>query len=305
MLKRWNLYCREMYPIFQGLVVAFILEGALYLLTALRFQIPFSLSPGEIVGFFTVFFFLLFLRIADDFKDEELDKRLFPHRPYPSGRVTKRDLQILMGVCVVAMVLPNLLFVDKISLLWFFALMAYMVLMSLWFFQKKRIQNNLLLALVTHNPCMLLLNYYLLSITCQRFHLPLLTFDFLCINLMLYIPALEFEISRKIRAPQEETAYVTYSKVLGLRGAVLLFLSVSLVEVTATIYMSHQLFHPVFMAVFAAYYLCSCINGFLYLKNPSSPYFHIGRFARGYIYVMQGTLILLAGYKLWIMGGTQ
>ncbi len=35
---------------------------------------------------FTIFVFLMILRIADDFKDYETDRRLFPHRALPSGR---------------------------------------------------------------------------------------------------------------------------------------------------------------------------------------------------------------------------
>lgn len=298
MVQRWNIYCREMYPLGQGLVVAFILEGALYLLTALRYGIALAPSMQEVAGFITVFCFLLFLRIADDFKDEELDRRLFASRPYPSGRVTKRDLQVLMGLSAAVMLLCNLLWVNRNSLRWYLALMAYMILMSLWFFQKKRIQNNLLLALVTHNPCMLLLNYYLLSITCSRYGLPLLTFDFFCINLMLYFPALEYEISRKIRAPQDETTYVTYSKLLGLPGAVFLLLTVSLVELAATEYICYHLFSPAWCLVFGAYYLCYCVNSRLFLRRPEDQRFAIGRFARGYIYVMQGTLIVLAFWKL-------
>lgn len=292
--KRWMLYFREMYPLGQGLAAAFILEGALYLLTALRYGIALDPSMKEVTGFITVFCFLLFLRIADDFKDTELDRRLFPHRPYPSGRVTKKDLIALMGLAAALMAVPNLLWMDPVSLCWYAALMAYMILMSLWFFQKKRIQNNLLLALITHNPCMLLLNYYLLSITCQRYDISLFTFDFFCINLMLYFPALEFEISRKIRAPEKETEYVTYSKLLGVKKAVFLLLAVSLIELAATEYICYFVFSPWFCLLFAAYYLAYLINGLLFLSNPLDKRFEIGRFARGYIYIMQGTLIVLA-----------
>lgn len=298
MLKRMGIYFKEMYPPLQSLGASFLLSGALYLLTALRYKIPLEPSIQEAVGFITVFCFLLFLRIADDFKDTELDRRLFPARPYPSGRVTKKDLQILLGASAAVMVLCNLLWVNKTSLLWYLALMTYMILMSLWFFQKKRIQNNLLLALITHNPCMLLLNYYLLSITCARYSINVFTFDFFCINLMLYFPALEYEISRKIRAPEDETAYVTYSSLLGLKNSIMLLLTVSFIELAATLYISFRIFPPIWCAVFSGYYLCYCVNSILFLRTSCDSRFAIGRFAKGYIYIMQGTLILLAFQKL-------
>ncbi|MDD2955636.1 MAG: prenyltransferase [Oscillospiraceae bacterium] len=294
MVKRWYLYCREMYPLGLSLTAAVLLEGALYFLTVLTCRVPFEPSAQEWVGGLTVFCALLFLRIADDFKDEELDRRLFPSRPYPSGRVTRRDLQILLVLDVLVMTAANLMVVNTASLVWFAALMGYMILMCVWFFQKKRIQQNLLLALVTHNPCMLLMNYYLLSITCRRYGLPLMTLDFFCVNLMLYFPALEYEISRKIKAPSMENEYVTYSKTLGFRPSVLFLLVVSLIELAATEYIAFLYFPRAWCAVFALYYLGYCAFALLYLRRPEDRRLQIGAFARGYIVVMQGTLIVAA-----------
>lgn len=294
MLKRWQIYFREMYPMGQSLTAAFLLEGALYLLTILTHRIPLELSVQELTGGLTVFCSLLFLRIADDFKDEELDRRLFPGRPFPSGRVTRKDLEILLAVSVAVMTAANLLFINPVSLIWFFGLMAYMVLMCLWFFQKKRIQKNLLLALITHNPCMLLMNYYILSITCQRYGIFMGTWDFFCINLMLYFPALEYEVSRKIKRPADENEYVTYSRVLGFSGSVLFLLTVSLIELAATEYIAWLYFPRFWCAVFALYYLAYCIHNYVFVRYPDNRNLSIAVFARGYIVVMQGSLIVMA-----------
>lgn len=294
MLKRWYLYCKEMYPLGQSVLAAVLLEGALYFLTVLTCGIPFAPSAQEWAGGVTVFCSLLFLRIADDFKDEEVDKRLFPQRPYPSGRVKKKDLNILVTISVAVMTDVNLLVVNPDSLLWFAALLLYMVLMCLWFFQKKRIQKNLLLALITHNPCMLLMNYYILSITCHRYGLKLMTWDFFCINLMLYFPALEYEISRKIKAPEQENEYVTYSKILGFRRSVFFLLTVSFIELAATEYIAFLYFPRFWCVVFLVYYACYCIYACIYMRRPLKRQLSIGAFARVYIIVMQGTLIIAA-----------
>lgn len=294
MIKRWQIYLREMYPLWQSLSAAFLLEGALYLLTILSYRIPLNLSAQELAGGLTVFCALLFLRIADDFKDEELDKRLFPKRPFPSGRVTRKDLQILLAVDLAVMITANIVFVNPVSLHWFWALMIYMILMCLWFFQKKRIQKNLLLALITHNPCMLLMNYYILSITCERYGLPLGTWDFFCINLMLYFPALEFEISRKIKRPEDENDYVTYSKVLGFPGSVLFLLGASFIELAATEYIAWLYFPRIWCVIFMIYYLTYCVHNFFFVRFPDNRKLHIGNFAKGYIIIMQGSLIVAA-----------
>ena len=124
----------------------------------------------ELVGAFTVFSFLMWLRVADDFKDYELDCRLFADRPLPAGEVSKRDLIILMLIMIPGTLLLNLLLMPNF---WFcLFLYTYGSLMAVWFFQKHKIQPSLPLALFTHNPVQIILNIYVLSFTIIKYHLP-------------------------------------------------------------------------------------------------------------------------------------
>ena len=85
MLKRLNIYFREMYPLLPRLLLGFIVFGEIYFIVLLNNGVTdFSISAAELIGGFTVFSFLCWLRIADDFKDYELDCRLFAERPLPS-----------------------------------------------------------------------------------------------------------------------------------------------------------------------------------------------------------------------------
>ena len=96
MLKRLNAYFKEMYPIIPRMVLGIIIFGEIYFIVLLNNGVTeFNITCQEFIGGFTVFSFLLWLRIADDFKDYELDCSLFAHRPLPSGRVHKKDLAIL------------------------------------------------------------------------------------------------------------------------------------------------------------------------------------------------------------------
>lgn len=93
MLKRLGIYFKEMYPLIPRLLVGLIMFFEIYFIILLNFGITdFKITGQEFIGSFTVFAFLLMLRIADDFKDYELDCRLFKDRPLPSGRVKKRTL---------------------------------------------------------------------------------------------------------------------------------------------------------------------------------------------------------------------
>ena len=99
MLKRLNIYCREMYPILPRLGLGYLIAGEIYFIVLLNHGVTWSeIWPSicarhgiqELILGFTVFCFLFWLRIADDFKDYELDCRLFAHRPLPSRRQTRR-----------------------------------------------------------------------------------------------------------------------------------------------------------------------------------------------------------------------
>lgn len=92
MCRRLAIYFREMYPILPRLALGLIIFGEIHFIILLNAGIrDFRLGPQELIGGFTVFSFLLWLRLADDFKDYELDCCLFADRPLPSGRVYKAE----------------------------------------------------------------------------------------------------------------------------------------------------------------------------------------------------------------------
>ena len=78
MLKRLNIYFKEMYPIIPRLILGLIVFCEIYFIILLNNDITkFNLGIQEIIGGYTVFSFLMWLRVADDFKDYETDKKLF------------------------------------------------------------------------------------------------------------------------------------------------------------------------------------------------------------------------------------
>lgn len=234
MIKRLGIYCREMYPLLPRLILGFIIFGEIYFIILLNYGITdFRLGMEELIGAYTVFGFLFILRIADDFKDYELDCRLFSQRPLPSGRVRKFDLTVLLTFLAVSATVLNLVFMNNFG--FFLLLYLYGTLMSLWFFQKKKIQKSLPLALVTHNPVQMLLNVYIISFTCIKYHLNGFTLTTVLAAWTLYFPALIWEIARKIRAPSDETEYVTYSSLFGYEKATRFILILTLVDIATNV----------------------------------------------------------------------
>lgn len=257
MLKRLHIYFKEMYPIIPRLILGYLVFSEMYFILILNgggtanlqgglnmvFKTGEMLADGtaavkafpvgipEIICGFTVFSFLCWLRIADDFKDYELDCRLFAHRPLPSGRVTKKDLAIFVSILIAFTLIINFIFMPNF---WFCLLLyTYGSLMAVWFFQKHKIQTSLPKALVTHNPVQLILNLYIISFTLIKFKgfIHMNPIHVGCALLTLYFPAFIWEISRKLRAPKDETEYTTYSKLFGVKKPTTMIEIVTIVDI--------------------------------------------------------------------------
>lgn len=229
-LKRLNIYFKEMYPIIPRLGLGAIVFLEIYFIVLLNQGVgEFSIGIQECICAFTVFSFLCWLRIADDFKDYELDCRLFAHRPLPSGRVHKKDLKIFAAILITITVILNAIFMN--NFLFCVILYTYGSLMAVWFFQKHKIAKSLPLALVTHNPVQMIMNIYIISFTIIKYNLKIFTLTNIMAVFTLYFPALIWEVTRKIRAPKDETEYVTYSKLFGYKQSTTFAMIVTWIDI--------------------------------------------------------------------------
>ena len=114
MFQRLHIYFKERYPIIPRLILGLIVFLEIHFIILLNEGITqFQIGIQEGVGAFTVFAFLLWLRIADDLKDFETDKELFPERPLPSGRVTKKDVMIICAIIQGVTVVLNVVFMKS------------------------------------------------------------------------------------------------------------------------------------------------------------------------------------------------
>ena len=243
----------------------------------------------------SIFVAELWLRIADDFKDYELDCRLFAHRPLPSGRVRKKDLAVFVSALITVTVLLNLFFMNNFG--FFLFLYIYGTLMSLWFFSKKKIQKSLPLALVTHNPVQMIMNVYIISFTCFKYGLPLFTWVNFLAAWTLYFPALIWEISRKIRAPEDETEYVTYSSLFGYRKPVRFILILTWVDIVTNFLLVWNL-NKLTVAVLFLDVSWITVKFLQFLKDPSR--FAIVDKVERYTYIQESLMLLtIPVYLLW------
>lgn len=230
MLKRLYIYYKERYPLLLRFLLGLIVFGEIYFIVLLNQGITkFSIGIQELIGGYTVFAFLLWLRVADDLKDHETDKKLFPDRPLASGRTEIKDVIISCFIFETIAVILNYLFMP--NFIFFIVLYIYGYLMSKWFFQRKKIQPSLPLALITHNPVQMIINLYIISFTVIKYDLDFINLTTIMTLFTLYFPALIWEVSRKIKNPKEENDYTTYSKLFGYKKATIFVLILTIMDI--------------------------------------------------------------------------
>lgn len=297
MFKRIRLYMTEMYPPISRLFVSLLIFLQVYFLLLLNYGVTsFQLGYEELIGVVTIFVFLLLLRIADDFKDFKTDQINFPKRSLPSGRVYKRDLVVVIAISIGIVFALNLLYMQNI--IWFLLLFTYGAMMSVWFFQRHRIQPNLILALVTHNPVQFILNFYVISFVVDKYDLPLLSWQSILVSFTMYFPVLFWEVSRKIRAPEAETQYNTYSKVMGVSPSVRLVVIAVVLDFITNVVLLWRINLP-FALLLLVNTTYQVIRSVRFVARPHS--FDYGRMMEGYIYRTEVTVVLgIATHLLYL-----
>ena len=288
MINRLNCYFKEMYPIIPRFLLGIIIFAEIYFIILLNYGVSsFNIGMQELVGSFTIFSFLLMLRIADDFKDYDLDCKLFPNRPLPSGEVKKKDLKIFVTILIIITFILNVIFMNNI--VFFLFLYIYGGLMSVWFFQKAKIQPSLPLALVTHNPVQMIMNIYIISFTCIKYNLEPLTYITIFTAFTLYFPALIWEISRKIRTPKDETEYVTYSKLFGYKKCVKFVLLITIVDIITNIILVFNL-NKISIVILLLNLIWFIVDSIIFIINPNK--FKFIKKVERYTYITEIVMIL-------------
>lgn len=296
MFKRLNIYFKEMYPIIPRLILGLIVFLEIHFIILLNNGVTeFKIGIQEAVGAFTVFAFLMWLRIADDLKDYETDKKLFKERPLPSGRVQKKDIIIICIIVEIIAIILNVIFMN--NLLFFAILYGYGYLMSKWFFQKSKIQPSLPLALVTHNPVQMFINLYIISFTCIKYSLSLISLTTVMALFTLYFPALIWEISRKIKAPKDENEYTTYSKLFGYKKATRFILIITIVDIITNIILVFNL-NKISVLILVLLVSWMTYKFVEFMKEPEK-YKIVSKVER-YTYLQEGTMLLTIALYLLI-----
>lgn len=225
MTNRWWVYQRERFPLLSFGLLAAVLAYSVLCFSALAAGA--SVPPDAqvfIPATLSVFLFFALMRIADEFKDCEDDRRHRPYRPVPRGLVKLEELGRIGAIAALGQLLLAAWFDPEIVSLLFLAWL-YLGLMTVEFFVPKWLKARPFAYLVSHMPMVGFITLY----ASAHYWLPGRGGP--PSGLIWLIAASVFfgtmlEIARKIRAPiDEEPGVDTYTRVWGRRRAVLAWLS--------------------------------------------------------------------------------
>ncbi|MBI3268952.1 MAG: hypothetical protein HYZ53_08015 [Planctomycetes bacterium] len=172
--------------------------------------------------------FMLLMRVYDELKDADTDLELaragdprYTDRPVVTGKVTLADLRALRWGVTAVLFAANAALAHPVPIA-AFAVSFLMTWLSFKWFFCPAISRNLLLAFVTHNPLSIVLGAYVVAVYAADFGAAGLSWEQVALLLVgMWAPVAAWETSRKVRVPEDETVYPTYSKLLGWRVAAL------------------------------------------------------------------------------------
>jgi len=255
-LGRLWVYLQEQFPpavMVPAGVASFL---AMYFgLQALAGRAELQLSWRAALAAATVVGFMLLLRTYDELKDVEADLELgragdprYKDRAIVTGQVRVDDVRALRWWTTAALVAFNLP-LGAASLGAFAGLFLLGWLSFKWFFWPA-VQRNLLLAFATHNPLSLAVEGYVLVVYGSELGWEGLGPEAALLLVGLWFPVAAWETSRKIRLPEQETSYQTYSMLLGWRAATALPLTfVAVSTACLALFARHTGLSAVYVAV--------------------------------------------------------
>ena len=224
-IKKWYTYQKERFPIATyGLYILCLSFAAFFYNTKM---LEIESNVGVFITMFVVAFLqFLMVRIIDEFKDYEEDKKYRPYRPVPRGLIKLKELRTLFVICIIIQFALTLI-VNPFSLIFLLVLWIMFILMTKSFFMKKLVDKHILLEVALDEILLPTLMLYLSSFI--KLDITILW----RLLLLSYVVSWIIEIARKVRCKKDEEKGVkTYTAVFGIPKATILL---SVLELILTI----------------------------------------------------------------------
>jgi 4-hydroxybenzoate polyprenyltransferase len=222
---------------------------------------PVSYSVRSLLGAIILLCMFFHLRVFDEHKDYADDCRYFPHRVLQRGLVTLRHLKILGATAIgVELVLAALL--GPATMISAVLALGFSVLMLKEFFVREWLKRHFLVYATTHMLIMPLFAMVVFSATTNRFPWEAPGWYWFYAFVGFFV-TLNWEISRKIRAPEDEIQGVdSYTRIFGTYGAAYMVLLIRLVDTGMVALVGAHIGASCWFYVLLVVLFCVCLAGF-------------------------------------------
>lgn len=271
-LQRFSAYLTERFPPLSHvvLIVSYYSSNQFLAQVLSHPGHPLHYSLWSLAGAVSVLCGFFYLRVFDEHKDFAEDCVFHPERLLQRGIISLRELRLAGGIAVALQ-----LFLSAISglaaLTSSLLVLLYALLMLKEFFVRNWLKKQFLLYALSHMLIMPLYSLQVFSFTTGLFFFEAPPW-FLAYAFVGFFVTLNWEISRKIRAPEQEVAGLdSYSKTLGTYGSGYAVLIVRLIDSLLVAAVGYHIgVSAIFYILLFGLYLVCCY-GFLQFRFKTSP----------------------------------
>jgi len=269
-LRRFYIYQKERFPFLaHGVLISAFTFSAVSYSRICRGMEGFIAWQDFLIGIFATITLFFLVRIFDEFKDQEDDRKFRKYLPVPRGLISLKELKIIgwvIGIIQVAVIA----FYQLPMLYLYLLVLLYLALMGVEFFVPEWLKKHQLIYITSHMVIIPLIDIYssgldwLLDGASPHWGIAW----FFAVS---YMNGLVLEFGRKLRTPNtEEEGVLSYTKLFGPKKGVwlwigLMFITMAL-AIGATSYANYG-WLSVGVLVFC-FVLCAT-PGFIFLKSPT------------------------------------
>lgn len=269
-LQRLLIYQKERFPLLgNGLLVVVFTFSAISYSRISRGVDGFIAWEDFLIGVFLTLGLFFLLRIFDEHKDQEDDRKYRSYLPVPRGLISLAELR-KVGWCIFILQAILLVFFQTQMLILFFIVLAYMLLMGEEFFVPEYLRKHQMLYNLSHMFIIPLVDIYASGLDWfLEGHPP--HWGLAWFFGVSYFNGLVLEFGRKMRAPDyEEEGVNSYTKQYGVKKGPMIWLLFLIITaalaIGAALYAGYGLFAVGWFL--SCLILCS-IPTILFIKNPT------------------------------------
>jgi len=271
-LARWKAYFRERFPFLKhGILIACFYSSNQFLAhTLVSPNEAMVYDLGSLLGCLTILCLFLHLRVFDDLKDYAEDCQHYPDRVLQRGIITLRELKILGCVTLAAEISLSLLWSPRVLVAVLIA-QGFSLLMFKEFYVRSWLKRHFIVYASTHMLIIPLLALVIFSFATREYPWAAPAWFWLY-SFVGFFVAFNWEISRKIRAPEEEIEGVdSYTKIFGTYGAAHVVLLVRTIDTGLVALVGYHLQVSVWFYVALILLFAFCLVGYFQYRFWTTP----------------------------------